>query len=393
MRILICSLLVALVFAACQPAPEQVASSSAALARVSAKRAVAQAATTVPTANPLPSRTSTIPPTNTLAPTHTPIPTDTPAPTDTPSPTLLVFATNTPLITDTAVVTMAPTVPSFNSPTPGSDVDANGTPLPTWTPPPPDPAVQIADHYHFQRPISDGNVNYADRTYPYGGTSGGKLQVHHGVDLVNPQGTSILAAGDGVVYYAGDDLTQVFGASTNYYGNLVVIQHNFNSPEGQPVFTLYGHMSSIDVQTGQAVKAGDVIGKVGATGVAFGPHLHFEVRIGDPHNFGATRNPDLWIYPYRRYGTLAGRVTDASGNLLYEATVQVRAVDSQHLRYAFTYADNSVNGDDTFHENFTLGDLPTNYYEVTVGDGGRVRFRKIIYVYPDRTTWINIVLN
>ena len=60
-----------------------------------------------------------------------------------------------------------------------------------------DPAVQIADHYHFRRPISDSGVNYVARTYPYGGTSGGSLQVHHGVDMENPRGTPILAAAAG----------------------------------------------------------------------------------------------------------------------------------------------------------------------------------------------------
>jgi len=214
---------------------------------------------------------------------------DNPTPPPTPT-TEILFITNTPYLTTplptaTLAITARPTQPSFPTPTPGASVDANGTPLPTWTPPPLDPAVEIADHYHFRRPISSDNVNYADRTYPYGGTSGGKLQVHHGVDFENPTGTLILAAGDGVVFYAGDDLTTVFGASPNYYGNLVVIQHNFNSPEGQPVFTLYGHMKETRVQTGQAVKTGDVIGIVGSTGIAQGPHLHFEVRIGDPHNF------------------------------------------------------------------------------------------------------------
>jgi murein DD-endopeptidase MepM/ murein hydrolase activator NlpD len=284
-------------------------------------------------------------------------------------------------------------MPPINSPTPGTNVDVNGTPLPTWTPPPADPSVQIADHYHFQRPIGADGTNYLDRTYPYGGTQGNTRQVHHGVDLENPSGTPILAAGDGVVFYAGSDAESVFGPAPNYYGNLVVIQHNFNSPEGQSVFTLYGHMQSTNVQTGQAVQTGQVIGFVGSTGVAIGPHLHFEVRIGDPHNFNATRNPDLWIYPFQRNGTLAGRVTDASGNLLYQATVQVRAVNSRNVHYSFTYPDNTVTGDDTFHENFTLGDLFSTYYEVSVNDGQRVRFQKIIFVYPNRTTWINIVLN
>jgi murein DD-endopeptidase MepM/ murein hydrolase activator NlpD len=352
-RILFCALLAALAFTAFQPVPYSVSD--------------AHAQRIEPTASPI------------LFVTNTPHSVEIIIPTATPSPTAAVLPTN------------PPTQPSYPSPTPGSDVDANGTPVPTWTPPPLDPAVQIADHYHFQRPISDQNVNYADRTYPYGGTSGGALQVHHGVDLVNPNGTLIMAAGDGTVYYAGDDLNTQFGLSTNYYGNLVVIQHDFLSPAGQPVFTLYGHMKEVRAQTGQRVSAGDVIGVVGATGVAFGPHLHFEVRLGDPHDFNDTRNPDLWIYPYRNFGTLAGRITDANGNLLYQATIQVRSTKSR--RYTFSYADNSVHGDDSFGENYTLGDLPAGYYEVSVNDGQRVRFLKMIYVYPNITTWLNIQLN
>jgi murein DD-endopeptidase MepM/ murein hydrolase activator NlpD len=344
-----------------------------------------------PTTQPANAQVATAMPTSTfeLLPTWT----LTPQPT---LPPVMLFSTNTPqpspsaTFTPSATPTNLPTLPPINSPTPLTTIDPSGTPLPTWTPPPPDPASQIADHYRLFRPIGQNNVNYADRTYPYGGNSGGALQVHHGIDLANGVGTPILAAGDGVVYYAGSDLSTLFGPTPDYYGNLVVIQHNFNSPEGQPVFSLYGHMSEVSVQTGQAVSAGDVIGAVGATGVAFGPHLHFEVRVGDPHDFGSTRNPDLWLYPYQNFGTLAGRVTDASGTPLYSAPVQIR---SAIRRYTYTYPDNSVNGDPTFRENFTYGDLPANYYEVSVNDGNRVRFQKIIYVYPNQTTWIDIVLN
>ena len=286
-----------------------------------------------------------------------------------------------------------PTQPPINSPTPGTDANASGTPLPTWTPPPLDPAVQIADHYHFQRPISPDGVNYLDRTYAYGGTAGNSRQVHHGVDFENPSGTPILAAGDGVVFYAGNDFTTVFGSGPNYYGNLVVIQHPITTSDGKPVFTLYGHMSSVSVQTGQAVKTGQIIGLVGSTGVAIGPHLHFEVRDGDPHDFNSTLNPDLWIYPFQKFGTLAGRVTDQNGTLLFQAPITVRSVESGLRRYTWSYPDNTVNGDPVFHENYTLGDLPANYYEVTVNDGHRVRFDQIIYIYPNHTTWLNIQLN
>ena len=342
---------------------------------------VVNAPTVVPTANPIASRTPTQPPTATSTPTFTVTPSLTPTLTFTPTVTF------TPSQTPTA--TVSPTALVIASATPGANTDANGTPIPTWTPPPVDPASQLADHYHFFRPIGDGDVNYVARTYPYGSTAGG-LQIHLGVDLENPTGTNIIAAAAGVVYYAGDDTGTQFGPTNTYYGNLVVIQHAFKSPDGKPVFSLYGHMQRVDVQTGQMVKKGDSLGIVGSTGVAFGPHLHFEVRLGDPNSFHSTRNPELWIFPFRKYGTLVGRVIDASGAVLFNAPVQVKSVDI--TRYAFSYADTTVNSDDVFGENFVIGDLPANYYEVSVNDGGRVRFRKIIYIYPDRSTWIDVKL-
>jgi murein DD-endopeptidase MepM/ murein hydrolase activator NlpD len=357
------------VLAACQPKQHSTPFAMT-IAPTQIPNAAAQGVTAVPTADM-----------STLTPTPTPTPTVTDTPTSTPTPT------RTPTLTPSATFTPSETLVIGTLPT--DDVAATEAP-PTWTPPPDNPSVWIEDHYRLYRPISDSGVNWADRTYPYGGTSGGRLQVHHGIDLANPLGTPILAAADGTVVYAGNDLTTQFGPQTNYYGNLVVIQHNFMSPEGQPVFTLYGHMDRVEVETGQQVARGTEIGKVGGTGVAFGAHLHFEVRVGNMYDFGATRNPELWIFPFFRFGTLAGRVTDATGNILREATVQVRSTDIQ--RYAFTYADESVNSDPAFGENFALGDLPANYYEVSVTDNGRVRFRQTIYVYPDRTTWIDVQL-
>jgi murein DD-endopeptidase MepM/ murein hydrolase activator NlpD len=129
---------------------------------------------------------------------------------------------------------------------------------------------------------------------------------------------------------------------------------------------------------------------VGDSGIAMGPHLHFEVRVGDPYSFAATRNPELWIYPYQTFGTLMGVVTDANGTVLRDVTIQVKSTDI--TRYAFSYADDTVNSDPAFGENFTLGDLPANYYEVSVNDNGRVRFQQLVYVYPSRTTWVEVKL-
>lgn len=96
---------------------------------------------------------------------------------------------------------------------------------------------------------------------------------HTGVDLAAPLGTPVHAAADGEVVWAAPS-TDAEGHLVGY-GNFVVIAH-----AGKMV-TLYGHLASMGVHPGQVVHAGDVIGAEGSTGYSTGPHVHFEVRIGD----------------------------------------------------------------------------------------------------------------
>jgi murein DD-endopeptidase MepM/ murein hydrolase activator NlpD len=92
-------------------------------------------------------------------------------------------------------------------------------------------------------------------------------KAHKGIDMAAPMGTPIRAAGDGTVDFAG---------TSNGYGNLVVLKHWSNYS------TAYGHMSRFasGLHRGQKVAQGDIIGYVGATGWATGPHLHYEFRVG-----------------------------------------------------------------------------------------------------------------
>jgi len=88
---------------------------------------------------------------------------------------------------------------------------------------------------------------------------------HAGIDLLAPRGTPVLAAGPGTVTWAG--------RRAGGWGRLVVVRH----PDG--VRTLYAHLASIAVRVGEEVSGGAILGRVGASGDATGPHLHFEVRV------------------------------------------------------------------------------------------------------------------
>ena len=100
---------------------------------------------------------------------------------------------------------------------------------------------------------------------PVKGWISAKMGVHHnGVDIAAREGDPVVAAGDGIVTFAGWD---------NYFGNKVEIAH------GQKFSTMYGHNAKLFVKEKQIVKQGQVIALVGSTGQSSGPHLHYEVRI------------------------------------------------------------------------------------------------------------------
>lgn len=97
---------------------------------------------------------------------------------------------------------------------------------------------------------------------------------HSGIDIGGPNGGAIKASNDGKVIYSG-----WYGG----YGKVVILDHGVVG--GQPITTLYAHMSSIGVSNGQMVKKGQTLGREGSTGYSTGPHCHFEVRVnGKPVN-------------------------------------------------------------------------------------------------------------
>lgn len=143
------------------------------------------------------------------------------------------------------------------------------------------PAGLGPDGIAFSWPMATGTL-----TQPFGPTSfalepplGQYAHFHTGIDVAAPYGTPVLSAADGLV-------VAVEHTSVGY-GNYVIIAH------GGGLFTLYGHLADTSVIDGQHVVRGEVIGHEGSSGLATGPHVHFEVRykgaVVDPMRYLAPR--------------------------------------------------------------------------------------------------------
>ena len=229
----------------------------------------------------------------------------------------------------------------------------------------------------------------ASRYYPYGTTASGRYFLHHGVDMGNPSGTPVLAVASGTIIVAGADQAEVYGLQPDFYGQLVVVQLD-REFHGQPVFVLYGHLSQVTARVGQRVTTGDVLGEVGMTGVAIGPHLHFEVRVG-ANTYADTRNPELWLKPLSGHGTIAGQLLDAQGHPIPEAVINFHRAEEPDRRWreTWTYVSDEVNPDEEWGENFVMGDVPAGSYVLRTRVDGRLYIQEVA-VEAGRTSLVSI---
>lgn len=271
-------------------------------------------------------------------------------------------------------------------------------PSTAWQPPPLIPPISHdilgRDHFYFIRPVDSSANNKGLFYYPFGSDGPENLwRIHTGLDMPNPIGQTVRAAGDGTVVWAGPGFQ-----SSPSYGNVVMIAHDFGF-QGRHLYTLYAHLSAVLVVAGQHVSARDAVGLVGNTGRVSGPHVHFEVRLAqpnqdDPATYGETYNPVLWMVPYVGTGVIAGRVTDGSGRLVMDADVTVRNwstglnVDTT-TTYIFQGTTIDVNSDPVWDENFVVGDVPVGRYEVIANVGG-LPVTRIVNVIEGTTTFVDI---
>lgn len=255
-----------------------------------------------------------------------------------------------------------------------------------WRPPPlPAPlSIDPDDHYWLVRPIPSGYRNYDLEWYPFGNDVQAPnvlpYRVHHGVDFPNETGTPVLAAGSGSVIHAGPFPSPRDGV--NYYGNTVIIHHDWQW-QGQDVYTLYAHTLELFVSVGDYVQPGQLIAGVGSSGEVTGPHLHFEVRVGE-NTYSHTRNPALWLVPYQGWGTLAGRLVDSRSRMISDAKIRVMPAGSSIiLREQSTYYP-TVRSDDIWRENFVVADLPAGDY-VLLLTVNEITYRREVRIMPGRT--------
>ena len=319
--------------------------------------------------------------TPTFTPTLTPTSTSTPTPTSTATPTYTPTPSPTPTVTPTPTPTRAP-LPAAQAR--ARQLGARlGACRDEWG------VSKPADHFWMIRPFAAQYKQDGSPMYPYASTGRGQYRLHAGIDIQNPLGTPALAVADGTVVYAGDDKTFAWGDGKDFYGNLIVVELDHRYYD-QAVYYLFGHLSEILVTQGDRVKVGQVVGSVGSTGIALGPHLHVEVRVGGD-SYADTRNPELWLKPFPGYGSIAGRVVTADGCAVAGLLLRLDRVDGGKNRWwpeANTYLAGMPNSDEEWGENFLFADAPVGQYKISFTLGGQV-YEKVVSVKDGETSAVS----
>ena len=222
------------------PAPRQAGAPDPAFSPVSVSAAQVSAPVPVPSASATasPSASTSLSPSATAAPSATPAAAATPAPTGSSAssgPSASLVSSAAPLVKPTGSPSASP----------------SGTPSVTVT-------TRKLPKLEWPLALAPPKIGITTRFQPG----------HTGIDIGAPEGTPIKAMAAGVVKRAEK-------GENGGYGWLVVVDH------GEGVTTWYAHLSEISVAVGDKIQTGQKIGAAGATGRSTGPHLHFEVRVGN----------------------------------------------------------------------------------------------------------------
>ncbi len=326
---------------------------------------------------PLPTATQPAPATPTAVPTSTKTPRPTSTSTLTPSqtPTPVIIADNV----DRTCPDPAPLKPAYNR---------YHVPGQSW----PQPNVGGPEHLWLSKPLPGGGRLLFTEWFPYGYDADGRYLLHNGLDVSEPFGTPILAMASGTVVVAGDDYSRLYGWRCDWYGHLVVIELDDRWLD-QPVYLLYGHVLEISVNVGDRVSRGEQIAEVGVGGAATLPHLHFEVRVGS-NEFGSTRNPLLWLQPPATRGVVVGRLIDPQGRPWQGVVIHAFGLSEgteNHTTWSYLGDPHRLaNPDETFAENFVIGDMRPGWYELIISLQG-VEYRAEVEVTGGALSTVEIV--
>jgi murein DD-endopeptidase MepM/ murein hydrolase activator NlpD len=185
------------------------------------------------------------------------------------------------------------------------------------------------------------------------------------------------------------------GPYPNFYGNTVVIQLDRKLPVAGgeiDVFLLYGHLSRVTVTQGQRVAPDDIVGEVGMTGIAIGPHLHLEIRAG-ANTYQNSINPYLWVQPGAGEGAVAVRLVAADGRSWPGARLTLARFEEGRAvwgRQIETYLDNeNLLPNPSWGENGAMGDVPAGYY-VLIGNVQGEAVRAEFFVREGQTTFVEL---
>ena len=291
-----------------------------------------------------------------------------------------------------ATATPAPTA----SPTPTAAPEAPvGIPTRLWSSFIP-AGPETNDHLWVEAAFLNTEYNQiAAPSYQFGSTAGGRYRAHHGVDIADPSGTPVRAGISGTVVHAGLDDPALIGPYNNFYGNCVVILLDRKLPVGggeMNVYLLYGHLSQVTVAQGQHVEPNDIVGAVGMTGIAIGPHLHVEMRVG-ANTYQNSVNPYLWMKPLAGNGAVAVRLVTADGRSWPGARLTLaRFEDGRAVwgRMIETYRDDeNIGPNPNWGENGAMGDVPAGFY-VLVGSVNGEPVRAEFFVREGQTTFVEL---
>jgi murein DD-endopeptidase MepM/ murein hydrolase activator NlpD len=309
-------------------------------------------------------------------------------------------ASSTEEVESATLPTQPPSSPSPLPPTEPPPTEAAAPPAeqPSEAPAEAAPCAQevcIEDGtFYLNRPVGAGGRNITDPSNRFGEYQRSTRGANLGVGFLNSTGTPVVAAAAGKVIAAGDDSQTTYGGRPNTYGNLVILEHSLPGIS-KPVYTLYAHLSELMVEEGDAVDAGQEIGKVGMSGNVSGSTLDFEVRLGE-NTPEAARNPELWLEPLsdeegQPLGALAGRLVDAEGEFIDMRNIVLErlggpgqpALDQYYLK---TYSDKDMLGQPPWGENFAVSGLPAGEYQISVWLNGM--YTLLVDVEPGKLTTV-----